>query len=198
MSRVGLAFLSGAAVAVSPERSNHHPGSRGYSNGKCSGEKCGSRAVAYFGDSRTPSNPNPIAAVVLARRTTMVQGPVIVPRSVIRRMFDPRDRQRWVQRLDRPHFQGKRPDGGTTSRMHRRSALAMDTTNARSPPRQAFVSTHWSLVLAAGHSSMPGAADALETLCRAYWYPLYLYVRRQGCGARSCRRRTANLRRGSV
>jgi RNA polymerase sigma factor (sigma-70 family) len=59
----------------------------------------------------------------------------------------------------------------------------MDTTNARSAPRQAFVSTHWSMVLAAGHSSMPGAADALETLCQAYWYPLYLYVRRQGCSA---------------
>ncbi|MBX3744761.1 MAG: sigma-70 family RNA polymerase sigma factor [Verrucomicrobiae bacterium] len=27
---------------------------------------------------------------------------------------------------------------------------------------------------------MPGAADAIETLCRAYWYPLYAYVRRHG------------------
>jgi RNA polymerase sigma factor (sigma-70 family) len=36
------------------------------------------------------------------------------------------------------------------------------------------------VVLAAGHSSVPGAQEALETLCRAYWYPLYVYVRGQG------------------
>ena len=45
---------------------------------------------------------------------------------------------------------------------------------------RSFVTTHWSVVLAAGHSSVPGAQEALETLCRAYWYPLYVYVRRQG------------------
>ena len=27
---------------------------------------------------------------------------------------------------------------------------------------------------------MLGAQEALETLCRTYWYPLYVYVRRQG------------------
>ena len=43
-----------------------------------------------------------------------------------------------------------------------------------------FATTHWSAVLAAGHSSVPGAQEALEKLCRAYWYPLYVYVRRQG------------------
>jgi RNA polymerase sigma factor (sigma-70 family) len=45
---------------------------------------------------------------------------------------------------------------------------------------QWFTTTHWSVVLAAGHSSAPGAQEALEQLCRAYWYPLYAYVRRQG------------------
>jgi RNA polymerase sigma factor (sigma-70 family) len=43
-----------------------------------------------------------------------------------------------------------------------------------------FATTRWSMVLAAGHSSVPGAQEALEKLCRAYWYPLYVYVRRQG------------------
>ena len=43
-----------------------------------------------------------------------------------------------------------------------------------------FATTHWSVVLAAGHSSVPGAQEALETLCRSYWYPLYVYVRGQG------------------
>src|SRR5207302_9940804 len=43
-----------------------------------------------------------------------------------------------------------------------------------------FTTTHWSVVLAAGHSSAPGATEALEKLCRAYWYPLYAYLRRGG------------------
>ncbi len=43
-----------------------------------------------------------------------------------------------------------------------------------------FATTRWSVVLAAGHSSAPGAQAALEALCRTYWYPLYAYVRRQG------------------
>ncbi len=35
-------------------------------------------------------------------------------------------------------------------------------------------------MLAAGDSSAPGAREALQKLCRAYWYPLYAFVRRQG------------------
>ena len=35
-----------------------------------------------------------------------------------------------------------------------------------------FATTHWSLVLTAGKSRAPGAAEALEKLCGAYWYPL--------------------------
>jgi len=36
------------------------------------------------------------------------------------------------------------------------------------------------MVLAAGGTSAPGARDALSALCEAYWYPLYVFVRRQG------------------
>src|SRR5437870_13719715 len=36
------------------------------------------------------------------------------------------------------------------------------------------------MVLAAGHSHVPGAPEALDKLCRSYWYPLYAFVRRQG------------------
>ena len=43
-----------------------------------------------------------------------------------------------------------------------------------------FATTQWSVVLAAGDSSAPDAQEALETLCRTYWYPLYVYVRGQG------------------
>jgi RNA polymerase sigma factor (sigma-70 family) len=43
-----------------------------------------------------------------------------------------------------------------------------------------FATTHWSVVLAAGDPASPKAQQALETLCRAYWYPLYAYLRRTG------------------
>ncbi len=45
-----------------------------------------------------------------------------------------------------------------------------------------FATTHWSVVLAAGGGDSPPAHSALETLCRAYWYPIYVYVRRKGHG----------------
>jgi RNA polymerase sigma factor (sigma-70 family) len=43
-----------------------------------------------------------------------------------------------------------------------------------------FATTHWSTVLAAGESASPGSGEALEKLCRTYWFPLYAFVRRQG------------------
>src|SRR5436190_4778279 len=43
-----------------------------------------------------------------------------------------------------------------------------------------FVTTHWSVVLAAGQDESSIARHALEQLCRAYWYPLYVYTRRRG------------------
>jgi RNA polymerase sigma-70 factor (ECF subfamily) len=43
-----------------------------------------------------------------------------------------------------------------------------------------FATTHWSLVLAACGQPSPQARDALADLCRAYWYPLYAFIRRTG------------------
>ncbi len=43
-----------------------------------------------------------------------------------------------------------------------------------------FASTHWSVVLLAGQQRSPKSAAALESLCKAYWYPLYSFTRRQG------------------
>jgi len=51
--------------------------------------------------------------------------------------------------------------------------------SAAAVPR-VFATTHWSVVLAAGQGDSPPAQRALETLCRAYWYPLYAYVRWKG------------------
>jgi len=44
----------------------------------------------------------------------------------------------------------------------------------------AFPTTQWSMVLHAGEGTDTGARVALEKLCGQYWYPLYVFVRRQG------------------
>ncbi|MDH7502317.1 MAG: sigma-70 family RNA polymerase sigma factor [Verrucomicrobiota bacterium] len=47
--------------------------------------------------------------------------------------------------------------------------------------KAAFVTTHWSVVLAASRQTDTAhSRSALEELCRTYWYPLYNYVRRRG------------------
>jgi RNA polymerase sigma-70 factor (ECF subfamily) len=53
--------------------------------------------------------------------------------------------------------------------------------NDPSGPRE-FATTHWSLVVAAkpDEASQTDARKALEELCRAYWYPLYAFVRDRG------------------
>ncbi len=43
-----------------------------------------------------------------------------------------------------------------------------------------FVTTCWSVVLAAAGSDTTAAQDALSHLCKTYWYPLYAFVRRRG------------------
>lgn len=40
-----------------------------------------------------------------------------------------------------------------------------------------FVTTCWTEVLLAREQDAPGARDALEHLCRLYWYPIYAHVR---------------------
>jgi RNA polymerase sigma factor (sigma-70 family) len=47
-------------------------------------------------------------------------------------------------------------------------------------PPGLFATTHWSVVLAAGGGKDERASEALDELCRAYWYPLYAHVRRRG------------------
>src|SRR5262245_6326384 len=43
-----------------------------------------------------------------------------------------------------------------------------------------FVTTRWSVVLAAQERHSPEATAALDTLCRVYWHPIYAFVRQQG------------------
>ncbi|MBI4906911.1 MAG: sigma-70 family RNA polymerase sigma factor [Acidobacteria bacterium] len=52
----------------------------------------------------------------------------------------------------------------------------------KDPPagRNAFPTTHWTLVIAAGgNRSSLDRADALERLCGGYWHPVYAFIRRR-------------------
>ncbi len=59
-------------------------------------------------------------------------------------------------------------------------AIQESTTPPRSGGPPLFLTTRWSVVLAARDPAGPDAARALETLCRTYWYPLYAFVRGSG------------------
>lgn len=66
-----------------------------------------------------------------------------------------------------------------------------------------FTETRWSIVLRAGKPDAPGAAEALENLCRSYWYPVYAWIRRSGRDAEESRDLTQEfiatlLRRNSL
>lgn len=44
----------------------------------------------------------------------------------------------------------------------------------------AFLNTAWTEVFAAGRAGAPNSSQALEALCRHYWYPIYAFLRRWG------------------
>jgi RNA polymerase sigma-70 factor (ECF subfamily) len=46
--------------------------------------------------------------------------------------------------------------------------------------RSRFPTTSWTLVVAAGDPQRKEARAALVSLCEAYWYPLYAFLRRRG------------------
>jgi RNA polymerase sigma factor (sigma-70 family) len=60
------------------------------------------------------------------------------------------------------------------------SLTTTTTTPASTSPGDVFATTHWTVVLAAGKHATAQDNQALEELCRNYWFPLYAYVRRRG------------------
>jgi RNA polymerase sigma-70 factor (ECF subfamily) len=61
----------------------------------------------------------------------------------------------------------------------------MTSADSTPPPESAaahgvFATTHWSVVVSARDHSSPKSGEALESLCKAYWLPLYAYCRRSG------------------
>jgi RNA polymerase sigma-70 factor (ECF subfamily) len=57
--------------------------------------------------------------------------------------------------------------------------LAKDSGGTGAAP-SSFPATQWSMVVSAGAGTDTQARAALEQLCRMYWQPLYVFVRRQG------------------
>jgi RNA polymerase sigma factor (sigma-70 family) len=55
-----------------------------------------------------------------------------------------------------------------------------NSTPPNHPPL--FATTRWSVVMTARGDGGTASSAALETLCGAYWYPLYAFVRRLGHG----------------
>ena len=61
--------------------------------------------------------------------------------------------------------------------------MPLPSTPSEAPEsRHLFVTTRWSVVLAATQRTSRDSAAAMEEICRAYWYPLYAYARRCGQG----------------
>jgi RNA polymerase sigma-70 factor (ECF subfamily) len=67
----------------------------------------------------------------------------------------------------------------STSRLESDNPATLPSSEAAAP-RPVFVTTHWSVVLSAQAKGSAKSSEALETLCRTYWYPLYAYARRAG------------------
>jgi RNA polymerase sigma factor (sigma-70 family) len=59
-------------------------------------------------------------------------------------------------------------------------SLSAPEPESGSSSAESFQTTHWSVVILAGQQPSLESAEALENLCRTYWFPLYAYVRRRG------------------
>jgi RNA polymerase sigma-70 factor (ECF subfamily) len=55
------------------------------------------------------------------------------------------------------------------------------------PAGLSFDTTRWSVIAAARGTDPEAARAALSTLCEAYWYPLYAFIRRWGADADAAR-----------
>lgn len=56
----------------------------------------------------------------------------------------------------------------------------MNEANRSPQPRAKFATTHWSVILRAREAPEDEAREALSQLSQTYWYPLYVFARRQG------------------
>src|SRR5262249_10936647 len=69
---------------------------------------------------------------------------------------------------------------GERGEERRGMAAIPDNPSSAAAPSGGFATTHWSIVVAARDRATPEAQEAIGTLARTYWYPLYAFIRRQG------------------
>ncbi len=72
------------------------------------------------------------------------------------------------------------PKTGGQSKGRRAGCGVMSGPGVNQESMGVFATTRWTVVLRAAETESPGSGEALSEVCRAYWYPLYAYVRRQG------------------
>jgi len=58
--------------------------------------------------------------------------------------------------------------------------MTVSTKPDSNAPRGLFATTHWSVILTAQDATSPAAREALAQLCSTYWFPLYVFTRREG------------------
>ncbi len=56
----------------------------------------------------------------------------------------------------------------------------MDETGGETSRRSRFPTTCWTQVMAASQGTDTEVREAIAGLCRAYWYPIYAFIRRRG------------------
>lgn len=77
--------------------------------------------------------------------------------------------------LGRLHFDPTRPQRHDGIRCGGLAAV-----NAVNTVDRVFTTTRWSIVFAAARPESRHADEALEHLCRGYWHPVYVFLRRSG------------------
>ena len=60
--------------------------------------------------------------------------------------------------------------------------MASHTNSAEANQPHCFATTRWTVVLRAGQETSHETQEAMQSLCRSYWYPLYAHARRLGWG----------------
>lgn len=59
-----------------------------------------------------------------------------------------------------------------------------------------FEPTAWTLIVKAQDRHSPSCTQAMDRLCRSYWYPVYVFIRRQGFGSADAQDLTQELLAG--
>jgi len=74
--------------------------------------------------------------------------------------------------------------------------LTQQNRDPRAGGAAEFAPTAWTLIVKAQEKDSPSCRAAMDALCRAYWYPVYAFLRRQGCESADAQDLTQELLAG--